>query len=354
MISWSFFRAPALESLRCSPSELAIFTRQLAVLLGAGVPLVTSLDALSRGHDVLSSRVAPQLARKVSMGSTLSAALNGFPLIFPQAYIWLIRGGEETGTLYRLLDHLADWLERQDKLLRQVRKALTYPCLIMLLVFVLTIALFRTVIPRILEAVVGVGASLPGPTRALLVVVQLVQSPWFWLAVVLLVAVLVGYLRSPQGLATVARVLVGTPVVGDLMLSAGTARLSMTLAMLLESGTEVMRACGIAGSASGLIPMAEDSERVRAELRQGHELSQAYSAALYPPLLTDMLKAGEESGRLTNLLRHASRLFEEETFGRLESLTNLLEPLILAGISLGVGFILVAIILPMTTMMQAL
>jgi type IV pilus assembly protein PilC len=332
-----------------------VFTRQLAILMGAGVPLVASLETLSRGEDPLSARVVPQLARRVAQGARLSAAFQSFPRVFPPAYVWLIRGGEETGALHRLLHHLADWLERQDRLLRQVKKALTYPCLVVALVSVLTIALFRTVIPRILEAVLGMGAALPPPTKALLTAVHLVQSPWAWMLFVLIAAAVVGYLRSPQGSRAALRVLLGTPVVGDLLRCAACARMGFTLAMLLESGTEVTRAIAIAGSASGLPPMAEDSERVRGLLRQGDELSHAYQgSSLYPPLLSDMLKAGEESGKMTELIRHASRILEEETYGRLDSLTNLLEPIILAGISLGVGFILVATILPMTTMLQTL
>jgi type IV pilus assembly protein PilC len=344
--SWTFFRSPALENVRASCRVKTANSDE---------PLVGALNALSRGEDPLSARVVPQLARRVATGATLSASLQGFPQLFPAAYVWLVRGGEETGALHQVMLHLADWLERQDKLGRQVRKALTYPGLVVILVAVLTLGLFRTVIPRILEAAVGVGADLPGPTRALLLLVDLVQSPWFWLLVVLLVAVLTGYLRSPRGSRLLIQAMLQLPVLGDLLLALGTARLSLTLALLMESGTEVMRACALAGSATGLAPMVEDAERVRAELRHGHELSQVYGASpLYPPPLADMLKAGEESGRMVDMLRHTARLFEDDTFDRLQALTNALEPIILGVISLGVGFILLAIMLPMNGMLSNL
>ncbi len=351
----SFFRAPAVENITCSVSELSLFTRQLSVMMMAGIPLVAILDTLSRGEDPLSERVVPLMARRISQGHRLSSALKVSPRLFPSAYVWLIHGGEETGTLHRNLEHLADWLERQDRLSRQMRKALTYPVLVTLTTFILTVALFRSVIPGILDAILGMGASLPAPTRALVAMVDIVGSPWTWVLAVLVVVGIVGYLRSERGRRATGVFLLSTPVMGDLMRSAASARMALTLAMLLESGSEVTRAIAIAGSASGLPQMAEDADRVRAELREGRTLSQAYHfPALYPPLLGDMLTAGEESGRMTSMLRHASKLFEEETYSRLESLTNLLEPLALAAISLGVGFILVSVILPMSTMLEAL
>ncbi len=352
---WAFFRAPAAESLGCSASEIALFTRQLSTLINAGVPLVVGLEALSRGTDPLSSRVCPLLARRLAQGGSFSSALRGFPRIFSSTYIAIVRGAEETGTLHRDLDHLADWLERQDKLFRHLRRAMTYPCLVVLVTFVLTLVLFRTVIPRILEAVVGMGATLPTPTRILLTMVQIVQSPWFWMFAVLAWVALVGYLRSPRGWRTFTGIMVGVPVLGTALRLGATARLALTLSVLLAAGSDVMRACGIAAESSGLPQMSEDGARIQSALSEGKFLSQTYGeSSLYPPLLGDMLKAGEESGKLSNMLLHAATLFEEETYARLEMLTNLLEPLALGLLSLGVGFVLVGVVMPMTTMLQAL
>lgn len=351
----TFFRAPAAEQLSCSTSELSLFTRQLSTLINAGVPLVSSLETLSQGEDPLSSRVVPILARRVAQGIPFSTALRSFPRIFPMTYVSLIRGSEETGTLHKNLDYLADWLERHDKILRHVKRAMTYPVLVIVVTFILTMALFRTVVPKILEAVLDMGAALPAPTRLLLVMVEVVKSPWAWLASVLVILAVVGYLRSPQGWRTFTGILVGAPGIGSLLRCAASARLSLTLSMLLAAGSEVMRACGIAGSSSGLPQFHEDADRIRAELREGRFLSQAYNgSALYPPLLCDLLRAGEESGKLAPMLQHAATLFEEETYGRLETLTNLLEPLALAFISLGVGFVLIGVVMPMTTMLSAL
>lgn len=354
-LSWDFFKAPAPETLSCSNLELAIFTRQLSLLIRSGIPLAASLESLSWGDDPLSGRVVPAVTSRVTQGARLSTAMKAFPRVFPPAYIWVIHSAEETGTLHILLDSLADWLERQDRLMRQVRKALTYPMLVLIVTLVLTIGLFRSVIPSILDAVVGLGADLPAPTKALLALVYLLQSPWTWLMVIVVAAVGTGYLRSPSGQRRLLDLLLKLPVTGSLLRSAATARTALTLSMLLEFGIEVMRACLVAGSSGGLPQFAEDAERVRAELREGCYLSQAYTgSSLYPPIFCEMLKAGEESGKLSDLLRRAGNLLEEETFSRLETLANVLEPLILAGLSLAVGFILIAVMMPMSSMLGAL
>ena len=351
---WSFFKAPAPEAVRCSSAELAMFTRQLSVLFGSGVPLVQGLEAIGRGEDTLSVRIVPLVVRKVVQGHRLSTALDGFPGVFPPAYVSLVRGAEETGRLHSVLDHLAEWLERQDKLTRHVRKALTYPLFVLLTTLVLAAALLRTVIPGILEAVTGMGVALPAPTRALLGVVALVKSPWTWVLVAAGAVALIGYLRSEQGRRAAVNVLLSTPFVGTVLRYAATARLAMTLAMLLAAGVEVRRACSISSQASGLPPMIEDIGRVAARLREGDYLGEIYRHPLYPSLLSDMIRAGEETGRLSAMLRHAARVFEEETSLRLQSFTDLLEPIVLSGISLAVAFVILAVMMPMSGMLGAL
>jgi len=352
---WSFFSASSEEAVRCSASELSLFTRQLAVLTGAGIPLHVSLEALTQGDDILGTRVAPALAQKVMTGTRLSTSMARFPNVFPTAYISLIKGAEESGQLQLVLNQLADWLERKDRLGRQVKKALTYPIMVLLTTVALTVALFRTVIPGILGAVLDTGVALPAPTRMLMAMVDAVQSPITWILVFAVGLLIVGYLRTPEGFRRVSRVAVTTPGLGELLGFTGSARLCMTLSMLLSCGTDLMRSCDVAAEASGLPPLVDDANRVRAQLREGRSLSDIYGEShLYPGLLRDMLRAGEESGRLTALITHAGKIFEQEAAGRMEAMANLLEPVVLAGISLGVGFVIIAVMMPMSTMLNAL
>ena len=352
---WSFFKPSSDEAVVCGVSDLALFTRQLAVLLGAGIPLHGALHVLSEGEDTLALRVAPILAQRVASGSRLSTSMARFPRVFPAAYLALIKGAEESGQMTPVLNQLSDWLERKDLMGRQVKKALTYPIMVLIVTAILTLALFRTVIPGILEAVLGTGVVLPGPTRLLMFLVDAVQSPVTWIFASAAGLMAVGYLRSPQGYRKATGLAVLTPGLGELLLYSGAARLSMTLSMLLACGSDLMRSVQVAAEASGLPPLVDDTARVVLALREGRQLSEIYGTShLYPSLLRDMLTAGEESGRVTAMVSHAGRVFEQEVSGRMESMASLLEPIVLAVISVGVGFVIVAVMMPMSTMLSAL
>jgi type II secretory pathway component PulF len=352
---WSFFKGSGPESVHCGSSEIALFTRQLAVLVGSGIPIHLGLEVMARGEDVLALRVVPVLAQRVATGSRLSASMARFPRVFPSAYVSLVKGAEESGQLHLVLNQLSDWLERKDRLARQVKRALTYPVMVLLTTVLLALGLFRTVIPGILEAVLGTGVALPGPTRLLLALVGAVESPATWVLLVTLGLMTAGYLRSPEGYRKVSMMAVLAPGLGELLLFTAAARLSMTLSMLLGCGCDLLASCQAAAESSGLPLLVEDVDRVLAQLREGRALSDVYGASsLYPALLRDMLKAGEEAGKVTAMVKHAGRLFEQEASGRTESLANLLEPVVLAGISLGVGFVIMAVMLPMSSMLNAL
>ena len=351
-----FFDSTDPTQIRCSSGELARFTKQLAVLFGAGIPLHESLDSLTRVQsDKLSIFVIPELRTLIINGHRLSSALARYPKVFPRTYISLVRGAEETGELLYVLNKLADWLENQDKIKRHVQKALTYPAFVIFLAAVLTLVLFKTVIPQLLETVVGLGAELPLPTKILLSIVWTVEQPLFWIAACMAVAGIAYYLRTPEGWRRFLIVTRYTPVLGNILTSAGAARYSGTLAMLLQSGVDIIRACRIAADASGDPLLQADSERVLREIREGNFLYDVLSGRpYYPPLLVDLIKVGDESGHLSEVIGRASAMLEEETMHLIDIFMNLLEPIVLAGVSLIVGSILIAVLMPMSNLISAL
>ena len=185
----AFFSSTDPAHITCSTTALASFTKQLSVLFGAGVPLHEALDSLTRVQtDNLSIFVIPELRTMVVNGHRFSSALSKYPKVFPRTYVALVRGSEETGELQFILNQISEWLEKQDKLQRHVKKALTYPSFVISLAAILTLILFKTVIPQLLETVVGLGAELPLPTKVLMGLVWLVGQPLFWLLAVFLVA----------------------------------------------------------------------------------------------------------------------------------------------------------------------
>lgn len=340
----------------CSAEVLSAFTKQLATLLGSGVDVIRALDALSRDEsDPLYDEVVPKIAADLSRGWALSKSLARYPRVFPMTYVALVQAGERTGALVQVLEQVSEWLDRSSTMTRKVKSALTYPAFVVVVATVLTLGLFRSVIPGILETVEGLGVELPPPTMLLASLVAIVQSPLAWAAVVLLGGGAVAYLRSPEGRTRLVRACVHLPVVGPILISSSASRFSFTLSLLVGTGVDVLLAVRIAAESSGNPLLADDSSRVRSQVREGKELSQAIKGhALYPSVLYQLILLSEQTGKLAKLLRHACRILEDEAAGRLERMTMLLEPLILAALSVGVGFILIATLLPLATLTSSL
>ena len=351
-----FARSTEPDKLTCDTSTLARFTKQMAVLLGAGMPLHEALDTLSEHSiDNITTYVAPKLFRKVTHGHKLSHGMAGYPRVFPTTYIALVRVAEETGGLQQVMESLSEWLETQDKIQRYVKKALTYPAFVVVLVTVMTLVLFQTVIPEILKTVVELGADLPLPTKLLMAIVAVVKQPIFWILAILAIIGSVFYIRTPQGTRNLTLFFQVIPVTGPILAYGGGCRYANTLAMLLESGVDIIRSCIIAAEASGNPLIKADSQRVVRDLREGRALSESLEfSPHYPPLLVDMAKVGDETGEMATILHQSKGLLEEETMHRLDLFINLLEPVVLAGVSIMVGCVLVAILLPMANLISAL
>lgn len=344
------------DKLSCDTTTLARFTKQMAVLLKAGIPLHEALDTLSLHQiDDLTTYVLPDLFKRTTHGYKLSHSMSIYPRVFPSTYIALIRVAEETGGLQDVMDSLAAWLETQDKIERYVKKALTYPTFVVVLASMMTLVLFQTVIPEILKTVVELGAELPLPTKLLMAIVAVVKQPIFWVLVLPLFGGVVHYFRQPQGLRVLTLFLQNLPVTGPILEYAGGCRYANTLAMLLDSGVDIMRSCVISGEASGNPLIHSDAKRVIGALREGRHLGEILEGApYYPSLLIDMTKVGDETGEMAELLGRVKGLLEEETMHRLDIFISLLEPMVLAGVSLMVGCVLIAILLPMANLISAL
>ena len=351
-----FFSSTSPDRITCDTTTLARFTKQMSVLLHAGVPLHEALDTLSLHQiDDLSTYILPELFKKITHGHKLSHAMSVYPRTFPNTYIALIKVGEETGGLQNVMDSLAEWLETQDKIERYIKKALTYPTFVVVLASLMTLILFQTVIPEILKTVVELGAELPVPTKILMALVAIVKQPIFWVLALLAAAVIVQYLRQPQGLRTLILFFQTMPVTGPILEYAGGCRYANTLAMLLDSGVDIMRSCAISGEASGNPLIQSDSKRVLRDLREGRHLGEILAGApYYPSLLVDMTRVGDETGEMADLLSKVTGLLEEETMHRLNIFIGLLDPVVLAGVSLMVGCVLIAILLPMANLITAL
>lgn len=340
----------------CSSEDLGAFTKQLSTLVGSGVPLHRAVEILA-GSDthVLYERVLPELLRRMEHGQSLSRSAALFPQVFPPTYVSLLGAAEKSGALVVALNRLTEWLDRSVAQTRKVKKALTYPMVVLALCLGLTFLLFKTVIPGILETTLGLGVEFPWPTKMLNFMVQAIEQPVFWFLVVVLGAAFIYFVNSPEGKYRVWALGSVTPVVGPILIQSAASRYTFTLAMLCQSGVDLTRATRDAARASGSLLVEEDSARVYTQLRQGKRLSTVLADQMpYPLLLTQMLQVAEEVGDFDRFMARACKLLEEDTEYRLDRLGQLLEPLIMAGLSLFVGFVMVATILPLANLASSL
>lgn len=315
-----------------------------------------ALESLMRVQvDSLSIWVTPELYKRITHGHRLSVSLSHFPRVFPTTYVALIRASEETGKLVAVLERLADWLDRREKIERHVKKALTYPVFVLIVALLLTLGLFKTVIPSILDTVIGLGVDLPGPTKFLLFLVHVIEQPLSWLALATLVIAFIIYARTQEGYEKLLYFAIHVPVLGNVLTYSSAARYSHTIGMLLDSGVDIIRAAKISADASGNPLVKIDSIRVTKHLREGEYFSEILgNSPIYPPLMTDMVKVGDETGRMANLIHRCGDILEEDTMHKVDTFLNLLEPMVLATISVGVGFIIVAVLMPMSSIVSAL
>ena len=210
-------------------------------------------------------------------------------------------------------------------------------------------------VPQILDTVVALGAELPLPTKILVLTITAIESPLFWFLVIAVTSLVVYYLRTPKGNLQFITFLHFSPVLGEILMASGNSRYSNTLSMLVGSGVDIIRSCRIAAEASGNPLIINDSIRIVKELREGRYFRETLEARpFYPLLMVNMVGVGDETGRMSELLQRSGVLLEEETMFRLDTFVNLLEPIILAGVSLIVGSVLVAIMLPMANLVSAL
>jgi general secretion pathway protein F len=343
---------------RVKPLDVAVMTRQLATLIGAGIPLVESLTALVEQVDKERlKKVLSRVRERVNEGASLADAMADHPRIFPPLYVNMIRAGESSGTLDIVLARLADFTEYQVRLRSKVMGAMTYP-IIMVFVGILIVAiLFVVVVPKITKIFDRLQTSLPIPTQILIGLSNFVKN-WWWL--ILLVAVggtvlLVRYFRTPEGREKWDRFVLRVPVFGPLLRMIAIARFTRTLSTLLSSGVPVLTALDIVKNVLNNKILEKVVEESRVSIQEGESIAAPLKRSKqFPPLVTHMIAIGEKSGELENMLSNVASAYEQQVDGKINTLTSLLEPVMIVCMGGVVGFIVFSILLPILKMNQAL
>ncbi len=335
---------------RVSTMELSAVTRQMATLLSAGLPLDEVLQTVAeQSEQPLLNKTLSSVREEVMQGEALHRSLEEHKRIFPDVFINMVQVGENSGTLDQVLHRLADFLDDQAKIRSKVKAALAYPVLMTFVGIGVLAFLFAFVVPKITTMLTEMEMALPLPTRLLMGFTHLLAG-WWWLLVLILIAAvyaLLRYRKSEKGLIKTDRILLKMPLYGKLHLLFVTAWFSRTLATLLQSGVPLLRALDISGELLKNRILKDAISDVRKQVQEGGSMARALKqAAVFPPMLAQIAAAGEKSGELESMLMRVAETYEHQTDMSISGLLSLLEPLMILIMGVVVGFVVLAILLP--------
>jgi len=337
--------------------DLAVMTRQLATLVGAGLPLVPSLAVLVSQirHPVLKTTLA-RIKDEVNEGNSLTQSMSHFPEIFPPFYINMVNAGEASGTIDLVLDRLADFNESQQALRNKIRSALAYPIFMFFIGGGVLFFLVTFVVPNITNIFEEMHQTLPGITVFLLVVSGFLKNFW-WIIALILVAAIAGLrytvLKTEQGRQGWDRLKITVPIFGPLNRKIAVARFSRTLGTLLQSGVPLLSALEISRNVVNNRIVAEQVRQAAKDVEEGQSLSVPLSRHdFFPPIAVEMIAVGEQSGNMETMLFRIADAYEKEVEANILMVTSLLEPAMILAMGVVVGFIVVSILLPIFEMNQ--
>jgi type IV pilus assembly protein PilC len=331
--------------------DLTLFTRQLATMMKAGVPLLQSFDIVGKGHANPSmSKLIMDLRADIETGTSLNNAFRKYPLYFDPLFCNLVGAGEQAGILEDLLTRLAIYKEKTLALKAKIKSALMYPCAIMAIAFIVTAVIMIWVVPAFKSVFSSFGADLPAPTLIVMAMSDFVVA-WAWIIFPAIFAALYFFFqawrRSLKMQQAMDRLLLRVPVFGEVIRKATIARWTRTLATMFAAGVPLVEALDSVGGASGNNVYLEATKKIQLEVSTGTSLTVAMqNASVFPNMVTQMVSIGEESGALDGMLGKVADFFEEEVDEAVGALSSLMEPLIMVVLGVLIGGLVIAMYLP--------
>ncbi|MCK9395215.1 MAG: type II secretion system F family protein [Methylobacter sp.] len=342
-----------------TPGDIAVFARQLATMLKAGVPLVQSFDIVGKGHDNASMQdLLMGIKADIEGGDTLAEALNRRPLYFDELFCNLVAAGEQAGVLETLLDKIATYKEKTESMKKKIKKALTYPIAVVVVAFIVTTILLIFVVPVFADMFKSFGADLPAFTKMVVAMSEWMQAWWYIVVGIIVGAVYVfGYFkkRSRPFNHFLDKTLLKLPIVGLILNKSAVARFARTLATMSAAGVPLVEALESVAGACGNIVYTEAVLKMREEVATGQRLQFAMQqAGLWPHMVVQMVAIGEESGSMDTMLLKVADFFDEEVDNLVDNLSSLMEPIIMVILGTLVGGLVVAMYLPIFKMGAAI
>jgi type IV pilus assembly protein PilC len=336
---------------KITEKDITLFTRQLATMLKAGVPLLQSFDIVGKGHsNAAVSKLLMDIKADVETGSSLTQAFRKYPLYFDALFCNLVGAGEAAGILDALLDRLASYKEKIMAIKGKIKSALFYPIGVIVVAIIVTSVILIFVIPQFREVFKNFGADLPAPTLFVLMLSDGLIKNWYWIFGSLgggLYGFFYLWKRSEKMQMIMDRLLLRLPVFGEIVRKATIARWTRTLATMFSAGVPLVEALDSVGGAAGNYVYKAGTKQIQSQVSTGTSLTVAMqNANVFPPMVIQMVAIGEESGQLDAMLSKVADFFEAEVDDAVESLTSLMEPMIMAVLGVLIGGLVVAMYLP--------
>jgi len=337
------------------PKDIAIFARQLATMMTAGVPLVQSFEIIGRGHENPNMQeLVLSIKSDIEGGTSLADSLEKKPQFFDDLFCSLVSAGEQSGALESLLDKIAIYKEKTEELKAKVKKALFYPIAVLVVAFIVMVILLIFVVPQFQSIFEGFGADLPAFTQLVVNLSEFVQEYW-WAVFIGIGALIFGFKTAKQRSPAMRRQLdilsLKIPIIGGILEKSAIARFARTLATMFAAGVPLVEAMEAVAGATGNALFYEATMKIRDDVSTGTQLQQSMKqTGIFPNMMVQMVSIGEESGSLDEMLSKVADFYEAEVDNLVDGLSSLLEPLIMAVLGVLVGGLVIAMYLPIFKM----
>lgn len=341
---------------KVKPEEIVIFTRQLATMVDAGIPIIHSLNALKdQVVHPLFRKTLDQIENDIQHGSGLSVAFSKHPNVFDTLFVNMVKVGESGGVLSAVLERISGYMEKSLKLQRKVKSALIYPAVVVSMAIIITVVLLVKVVPTFTSIYASLGHELPAMTQ-LLVNTSEILKKFLWLIIIIIGVI--GYLlkqwhKTEQGAIAIDGFVLKMPIFGELLRKVAVSRFTRTLATLMQSGVPILESLDIVQKTIGNRVLELVIDNVKNNVREGESIATPLEkSSVFPPMVTRMISIGEKSGQMEKMLLKISEFYDDQVDAAVEGLTSIIEPLIIGVLGVVIGFIVVALFLPIMNMSQ--
>jgi len=336
--------------------DMTIFYRQFATMVNAGLTLVSSLDILSEQVENPSlSKIITVVKKDVEAGSTLAEAMSKKPQVFSELYISMIRAGEIGGVLDEILNKIADLMEKEFALRQKVKSAMSYPSFVAGAAVIMSVFMLTFILPQFVGVFKQFGGDLPALTQFFVTLTIVFNKYWYLFLAVFagIIFLIYTYIRTPNGRVVFDKFKLNVPIFGEINRKTAVARFTRILGTLIKSGVPILEALTVSSNAIGNLIISSSVLEAKARIKEGQSISGPLKASgVFPLMVTQMIMVGEESGELEEMLVNVAKFYDEEVDRAVERLTSIIEPLMMAFIALTVGVMIIAMYLPIFSMVN--